>query len=138
MTSVRIRNNAVASAFARPAYSLRGSCAHGVRQTIAERRAGSLRMAASHLPFQVNSPHLSMRKALPGDGVGRVFLSRGFLLREVCGPRTRARRARISSIHSFISWALSAAWVATISRPVGGLVRVSRTPRMRLYTVSAV
>jgi hypothetical protein len=118
MTSVRIRNNAVASALDKSAYSMRGSCTYGVRQTIAERRAGSLRMAASHLLLQANSPHLSMREALPGDGVGRVFLSRAFLLREACGPRTRARRARVSSIHSFISWALSAAWAATISRPV--------------------
>jgi hypothetical protein len=76
----------VVSAFDKPAYSMRGSCAHGVHQTITERRAGSLRIAASHLLLQANSPHLSMRKALPGDGIGRVFLSRGFLLREVCGP----------------------------------------------------
>jgi hypothetical protein len=49
MISVRIRNNAVASVFDRPAYSLRGSYVYGVRQTIIERRAGSLRMAFSHL-----------------------------------------------------------------------------------------
>jgi hypothetical protein len=117
---------------------MRGSCAHGVRHTITERRVSSLRMAASHLLLQVNSPHFSMREALPGDRIGRVFLSRALLLREACGPRARARRARVSSIHSFISWALSAAWVATTSRPVRGLICVSRAARMRLYTVSAV
>jgi hypothetical protein len=128
----------MASALDKSAYNMRGSCAYRVRQTITERRAGSLRIAAFHLLLQANSPHLSMREALPGDGIGRVFLSRAFLLREACGPRTRARRTRVSSIYSFISWALLAAWVVTISRPVGGLVYVSRVPRMRLYRVSAV
>jgi hypothetical protein len=49
ITSVRIRNSAVASAFDKPTYSLQGSCAHRVRQTIAKRLAGSLRIAASYL-----------------------------------------------------------------------------------------
>jgi hypothetical protein len=88
---------------------MRGSCTHGVRQIITERRAGSLRIAASHLLFQANSPHLSIREALFGEGIDRVFLSRAFLLRKACGPRARARRVRVSSIYSFISWALSAA-----------------------------
>src|SRR5450432_1394758 len=95
-------------------------------------------MAASHLLLQANSPHFSMRDALPGNRVGRVLLSRAFLLRGAWDPRARARRARVSSIHSFISWALSAAWVATTLRPVRGLMCVPRAPRMRLYTVSAV
>jgi hypothetical protein len=74
MTSVRIRNSAVASALDRPAYSLRGSCVYGVRQIIAERRAGSLRMAASYLLLQASSPHFSIREAPPGDYMGRVLL----------------------------------------------------------------
>jgi hypothetical protein len=79
-----------------------------------------------------------MREALPGDYIGRVLLWRAFLLRRACGPRARARRARVSLIYSFISWALSAAWVVIISRPVRGLVCVSRALRIRLYIVSAV
>ena len=35
ITSVRIKNRAVASAFERPAYSLRVSCAYGMRQAVA-------------------------------------------------------------------------------------------------------
>jgi hypothetical protein len=84
----------VASTFNRPAYSLRGSCVYRIRQIITERRAGSLRVAFSHLLLQVNSPHFSMREALPGNYIGRALLWRAFLLRGACGPRARARRAR--------------------------------------------
>jgi hypothetical protein len=70
--------------------------------------------------------------------MGRVLLWRAFLLRGAYSPRARARRARVSLIHSFISWALSTVWIATISRSIEGLIYVSRALYIRLYIVSAV
>jgi hypothetical protein len=51
MTSVRIKNNTVASAFNKPMYSMRGSCAYKVRYIIIERRANNLRIAVFYLLF---------------------------------------------------------------------------------------
>src|SRR5271170_8125520 len=93
ITSVRRRKRAVAWAFDRPSYSLRGSCSHGVFQTVAGRLLGSIPIAFSHLLRQASIPHLAMRGASPSaEGVvsarlwvprakdhmvfGRIYLSR--------------------------------------------------------------
>ena len=64
MISVRIRKSAVASAFIRLAYRVRGFCAYRVRQTIADRRPRSLRVLAFHLLLQASSFYFLMSDAL--------------------------------------------------------------------------
>jgi hypothetical protein len=60
---VRIRKSAVASAFIRFTYRMRGFYAHEVRQTIADRRLKSLRILAFYLLLQVSSPYFLISDA---------------------------------------------------------------------------
>jgi hypothetical protein len=132
ITSVRIRKSAVASAFNRSAYSVRGSCDHRVVHTAAGRRAGSLWTVASHCFRQVSSPHFWIRGTFPG-----IWGGRGGCLCDACVWCAYSRWSWFAYIHSLISCALSVACAANTSRSVRGRTYVTLAPRMYIHTVSA-
>jgi hypothetical protein len=64
MISMRIRKSAVASAFIKLTYRVRGFCVHGVRQIIADRRPKSLRVFASYFLLQASFLYFLISDAL--------------------------------------------------------------------------
>jgi hypothetical protein len=129
ITSVRIRNKAVASAFERPAYSLRVSCDHGVCQIVALWPPRVRCVWLIHFCCQESIPYLRIRVASLVTCVSPLMR-----LRLCCDPRLSLN----ACIYSFVKLALLTTYAVAISRPVCGLGCVSLALRMRTHILSAV